>query len=58
MLLDCMTVKPTDRFQFKIVWPYKNSAKCQHYAQNSANSSKKIRIIKTGQSTNEKNYLK
>jgi hypothetical protein len=49
--------RPIDRFQFKIVWPHENGAIWRHYAHNSANSNKRIRIFKTGQSTNEKNYL-
>jgi hypothetical protein len=56
--LDCKTVRPTDHFQFKIVWLHKHGARWRHYAHNLANSSKVIRRLKTGQSANEKHYFK
>jgi hypothetical protein len=40
-----------------MVWPRKNGARWQHCARNTANSSKWLRMFKTGQSTNEKSTL-
>jgi hypothetical protein len=39
---DFTTVIPTDRFQFKIVWPHKNGARWWHYAHNYTNRSEII----------------
>jgi hypothetical protein len=52
-----MTVRPIDRFSVYNCLAAKEGARRQQYARNLVKHSERIQMLKTGLSTNEKNYF-